>query len=754
MLSFFVFILLTSFALLASFSIYRTDVKRKALTLQVERLNSYAKQIDIKYNKILSSADQLVSDKSVLEWIYEEDGDKDKYLLWTILDRLNYISVFNDAVYSLEVYNARSGSVLSNYYGYNAGSNDNKFMEGRRPLYMDFMNNNNIKQLVISSEEINNTPTPTIILLNSLPAYKKSGAVGMVIQANRLLPHNISSTEYIYVVDSKNPSVYFSNNTSDPVISGEDIGVWIRKLLEEDTGNDMRAFEINGMTYYSAHRNMFNNRFKLLTLVPEAGIEVTLNSFSAYFTVALLLILVLSVLCSFLIYRTAHKPIKKIVESVSGKMNNIYINKSDAYYSDDLKYLDNTFNMIISKNSEIEKIFLDHKEFFKENALRNLIYGKSDEDVNLFYGNSYLRSGLNNFIILIFNSDSHPLENSAYILENFDLFVLKELTGKYDVSYLRTGFRQYTVLINLKRIQDRGNLLEDVRQLQDSIREKYGSTVTVGVSSVRNKIEDICLCYDEAQEAVKYKTLLGNDRIIDSMQLQNEKSQTNSFSIQEGQILVKKLRTEGEKEISETIIKMINEKKQQYSIELLNAFLLYISFCIGQVGIEYNISPDIVLDNNLFKIMIEYDTIEEKKAYLINQCKKIIEVRNNKQKKYKKLSGEIAIKYIEENYNKPISLDIVSAELRMSTSYLSRLIKQELGMNFVAYLNKLRIDKAIELLRKEQHTAKVISALVGYDNEHTFIRNFKSITGKTPADYRNSVMHTAYLKKKEGVKNL
>lgn len=754
LLSFFVFTVLTSLALFASFTIYRSDVKNKAVSMQLERLNAYGNQVDIKYNKILSSVEQLVSDKSILEWIHREDGDKDLYLLRTILDRLNYVNVFNEAVYTLEVYNASSGSVLSNYYGYSAGNGNGALINERRGLYEDFMKNNNIKQLAISSETINSAPAPTIVLLSSLPAYNKNGAIGTVIQAGKLLPQNIDHSENVFVVDSKNPSVYFMSSAAGPFIPEGDVGAWIGEMLEGDVRGNVRTFEIHGGIYYSASRNILNNRFKLLTLVPEEGIEVNFRDFYAYFRAAFALVLVLSVFCSFLIYRTAHRPIKRIADGINKKMQSIYVNKSDLYLNDDLKYLDNTFNMIISKNSEIERIFLDHKDFFRENTLRNLLYGKKEEGGYWFYGNNYLNGGQGNFIVLIFNFDGYSRDTGANILEVPEKPFFRGLIDSYKGDYLRTGPGQYTLLVNLKNQQDLPALLEDIRRFQESVRGSCGSTLTVGVSSVRHKLDDICLCYDEAQEAVKYKTLLGSDRIINSGQLRSEKTLADSFSIQEGQLLIKKLRTEGEKEISGIIIKMIDEKTRQHSIELLNAFLLYISFCISQVGMEYNIGPDILFDNDLFKIMTEYDTVEEKKAYLINQCKKILAVRSKEQKKYKKLSGEIAIKYIEENYNKPISLDIVASELRMSPSYLSRLIKQELGMNFVAYLNKLRIDRAAGLLRKEQLTAKEISARVGYDNEHTFIRNFKSITGKTPADYRNSAAHNAFLAKMEEAKSL
>jgi two-component system response regulator YesN len=368
--------------------------------------------------------------------------------------------------------------------------------------------------------------------------------------------------------------------------------------------------------------------------------------------------------------------------------------------------------------------------------LRDLIYGKRDDDSSLFAFMDHISVKMSNFITLIFDIDSQIGEGVSYLLDSFETLICEELAKKYKVNYLRTGSMQYTVLITLQNLAEREALIEDIRQLQESIRNRYGASFTVGVSTVKQKLDDIPICYDEAYEAIKHKNIYEGKKIIDILDIKSENRTFNSFPIYEAQMLVKKLRTSTEKEIIEFVEEMIGEQKNRYSMELLNAFLLYLSFCIGQVGIEYNISPEAIFDNTFLEFITEYDNIEKKKEYLLAQCKKILEARSCEQRRYKKLSAEIAIKYIQENYDKPISLDIVAYELNMSSSYLSRLIKEEIGQNFNTYLNKLRIDKAIELLQKGNLTNDEIAQKVGYENQHTFIRNFKKFTGKTPGSYK------------------
>lgn len=94
--------------------------------------------------------------------------------------------------------------------------------------------------------------------------------------------------------------------------------------------------------------------------------------------------------------------------------------------------------------------------------------------------------------------------------------------------------------------------------------------------------------------------------------------------------------------------------------------------------------------------------------------------------------------YIEQHYNEDIGLNELAERVGMSTAYLSVLFKSEVGMSYVKYLTKLRIDKAKDLLKKG-HKVGEVSELVGYNNYRYFSDIFKKYTGQTPNTYKNNV---------------
>ena len=98
---------------------------------------------------------------------------------------------------------------------------------------------------------------------------------------------------------------------------------------------------------------------------------------------------------------------------------------------------------------------------------------------------------------------------------------------------------------------------------------------------------------------------------------------------------------------------------------------------------------------------------------------------------------EAAKKFIGQHYAEPaLGLNDVAGALGLHPSYLSRLMKQELGMPFSKYLTNVRISKAIELMRDPNRRIWQVAEAVGYSGGNYFSVAFKKVLGVAPADYR------------------
>ncbi len=92
--------------------------------------------------------------------------------------------------------------------------------------------------------------------------------------------------------------------------------------------------------------------------------------------------------------------------------------------------------------------------------------------------------------------------------------------------------------------------------------------------------------------------------------------------------------------------------------------------------------------------------------------------------------------YIEKNYNKELSLEILANTFGYSQSHFSKLFKSCVQENLVNYVNYIRLNKFIETVKKEpdaNYSSVAINS--GFDSLSTFYRVFKKAYDKSPSEY-------------------
>ena len=96
---------------------------------------------------------------------------------------------------------------------------------------------------------------------------------------------------------------------------------------------------------------------------------------------------------------------------------------------------------------------------------------------------------------------------------------------------------------------------------------------------------------------------------------------------------------------------------------------------------------------------------------------------------------KVALRYMEDNFSRNISLAEVAGEACVTPNYLSRVFKEEMNSSFVEWMNQLRVAKAKELLRTSTLKMYEIAELVGYQDYKYFVSVFKKTTGSTPKEF-------------------
>lgn len=92
--------------------------------------------------------------------------------------------------------------------------------------------------------------------------------------------------------------------------------------------------------------------------------------------------------------------------------------------------------------------------------------------------------------------------------------------------------------------------------------------------------------------------------------------------------------------------------------------------------------------------------------------------------------------YIDQHYAEPLNLSDVAKHFHYNPSYLSNYFSENSTLGFSEYVNKVRIEKSVELLEKSVESIAEISILVGYADQSYFGKVFKGFMGTSPSKYR------------------
>ncbi|MEG0254225.1 MAG: helix-turn-helix domain-containing protein [Vagococcus sp.] len=123
-------------------------------------------------------------------------------------------------------------------------------------------------------------------------------------------------------------------------------------------------------------------------------------------------------------------------------------------------------------------------------------------------------------------------------------------------------------------------------------------------------------------------------------------------------------------------------------------------------------------------VLIEQQT-ETKDLFLVSEHPKVTAV----------------IEYVEEFYNRRISLQEVAKKEFLSEAYLSRLFKEETGINFSEYVDSIRMKHAVEELRSSYLPILTIALNSGFSTGKRFSKLFKEKYQMTPNEYRKKAFN-------------
>lgn len=288
---------------------------------------------------------------------------------------------------------------------------------------------------------------------------------------------------------------------------------------------------------------------------------------------------------------------------------------------------------------------------------------------------------------------------------------------------------------NAEKIEKR-NTMDDVRlaaHIIVSMEEKFGYRVIIGIGGIK-ALTNIHISYEEAIRCLRYR---GNRNVVEIRDIEKQEIPREDYVELEERFL-KSVRL-GNADAVDTftalmdVVRPLRLEKKRNKIYGLIIMADREARSDSKDEMEY-ISVERMLEetkelssNDLEKWA--YNRIE----YILNSA------RSNRI--FRKSEGvKNAIRYLEENYMDQINLEDISRYIGISPQHLSKIFKEETGMNYIDWLTRLRIENAKKLLVEKKSTVKEVCYMVGYNDPNYFSRIFKKIEGVSPTEYVSEIL--------------
>jgi two-component system response regulator YesN len=274
--------------------------------------------------------------------------------------------------------------------------------------------------------------------------------------------------------------------------------------------------------------------------------------------------------------------------------------------------------------------------------------------------------------------------------------------------------------------------------IQKKVRQFLRLRVSIGVSRTHSELNEMPTAYLEGLEALKYRVRYEQESILFFDEVQPNRELPSIFPMLLENELIDAVKRGHEDEIRQKLNEFLQEiyKKvaDQRDYHLFGARLLTDLLRLSQeIG---GVTP---YDGtvSLFERLFEIKTIPEIENWFMQTLiVPLVKLIGEQQvKAHHRISKEIC-EMIKNEAETNLTLEECAERLNYHPVYVSRVFRQEMGINFGDYLAKARLGIAKRWLQETDMTVNEIAQKLHYSNAGNFIRSFKNTENITPGQYR------------------
>ncbi len=704
--------------------------------------------------RIISSLSSQIVNNSEIQKLMKASVAKDGSFFLTALDAISYLTnllptqnmtfIDNFYIYLYQTDYVLSANLLESSSLYYLFSK--RYEESLYPEYIDKISDPSYAGHLQSLDSFTSKGRSDL-LLYMLPAsvyrFGAESPASICYEINRgqfesiFSGSNLFETGFIYIEDEDRNEILRITTPSSPEFTSEEFSEIIHVNTSTITPVTIGEEEMIVTSITSK-----NNRWTYYLVQPSAMAFNELDDYQQTYGFIISLTLLFGGIFIIILSRKNLNPIIHIESRLKDSLVEDEI-EQDMKTHDIMNSIDNYVSRLINKKVSLQQTLERQRPIIYSAYLARLMNGLIDNqaELNLIIGYLNLKTEETRFVILSVNI---YLENLEFYIDDYtqgSKNSYKELLR--DVFYNQFGteiliyeadHHSFSILLYADKepIEFMNELQSLFHRIYDELKEKYSLIIFGGVGNIYS---DLMFTWQSYQQAYEALSRTRQDNIFQCYCDIKRDKYSYYYPIELEQQLVNFISSGKQKQVGEILKYVYNENFKERSLSInmikwllsdLRNTLLKVRFMLPSAANDDKLA---IIDSD-FQKKKSFDLIET----LALQLSQLFEPKIS-------MNGIIANiqLYIRDNYSSPsLCLCKISEEFNISESYFSYLFKEETKENFSDYLEKLRIEQAMILLKTTSNNIADIATEVGYNNPLSFRRAFKRIHGTTPNAIRET----------------
>jgi AraC-like DNA-binding protein len=708
-------------------------------------LNQAAYILDSRIKEINKLSDEFSVDARVRNFLYTKaENSKEKVIMaLEVINGLMRYAILNDYIDEVYIYSKSNDAIISTTSLYTPEMFYKNIYKNREVSYgnwMDSLNKINYRSFVKENYMQSRDSVNRIVYINSIPNGEQSFG-DVIIHMNEDKYKDVFKD----VVD-KDKGYYYVLDEDNNIIISNDMNKIYAGIINSNNNSGIQYINDKSEKVMMLSKYSTSNNWRYVVFIPNKVFISQIESVKQSTILLIGVVTILAFVMSIFAATSSYKNVKEIINLIKGTLGSV------SYKGDDYSFIANILKSSFSEIKENKELLNKQIPLIKQSFLSNLLKESKNMDLESLHEATSLlkidfKFSISTVIIFRLVEDLDKLladEEEQSKRQEYKIIINKIIEdSKFGYGVSVDNYN--TAFVCGIYEKDENALKENVNSIINSIKQIVDSklNVVIGVGNIYSGYNGVNDSYEEAMEAADFAAY-NNKRNIHFNEI-NKKGKIFAFPIQKEVQLINYIKNSKKEQAIELVRNLYEEnyRNNEITYDMMRLFV-YNLYCtvirvLGELKVSLNpaISSKInILDDQKLKTMDINFILSSSENIIVALCEHL-----DTQKKDSTMELKIKVtKFIDNNLlDSQLSLEFVADNFNITPQYLSKFFKENIGHNYVEYVNCKKIEKAKEYLHNNE-TVRESATKAGFDNMGNFIKVFKKLVGVTPSEYKKEAL--------------